>query len=836
MGAAARKEVSEYVASLLTSDVLDGDADAAALLTHLSRHESQICGGAELYDVAAPIAAAVARTTSTTGRLRWLLRLCSETVRRCTEAAPVMEPGAPAVLHVAELLLRHVLRLSKGRSAPLVSALEAGGPAAWATPTSVTSAAAVEDTATLLCRVSLAFLAAVPLDAATVAMHLEVLRLLLTMTSSALHHGTDLDEDAMDLFTELAMASPLLGNALAMLLRVVVDWGTPGWAARPPVLYHSGYEPSLLNLFRVFGGGGAVAARDTSTFVLEVATTTTTAAAAAAATNTGGGGGASVMTYTLPKDPAAVLVPSSSCWDQVGRHAAALLCVLLVHQKGTGRNPALDYVAALHDGTPVRFVSLLKSIRLRLLQFPEMSILLYVLLHDHHAFLHTVLADDAALLVSTAQALLELTYRTCRDTTRLAGVPASSAAGATGTAASSSSSSSGGGGADGDVVQGAVLGRLLFHLRAFAYPFINFMSSTLLLLLSQDRVVNRLLCSTPCLPGHVLEQQNESATVGALAVTVMVLGITKGLNERNEALIAVFAPCLVNMAPSLHDMDAYTAQRVSALLTLILRKLHRASTLLASAPAATSTTTSIGAAAAAAASSAADGSAPPLTAVASAEDVAALADIVAMYLRQLRTVVEGVEALLRGADRHNEHLVYELLYARGRLLDDVDAAVEARLPHAQETRELLANVSEMIRNCEADIASSSDAQNPYSIMAILRRGQQQQQQQQQQSPRRPATAGVEGNGGSGGAEAGGSDAVSAAADVGAAAAAAVATAPDALGGVDGAAVDLVYSYDESPHSYDFFGPFVWATLLSAGRHPGSALWCRHCTELALFPH
>ncbi|KAG5508658.1 hypothetical protein JIQ42_08445 [Leishmania sp. Namibia] len=692
MGAALRKEASEYFTAVLTSDAATpGESE---FLAKVKQYERGLCGGSELYGVAEPIAAAVMSKAAETGRVRWLLRLCSDVLHRCVETPCVVDGSTPAVLHLTEMLLRHILRLTKGRSVALVGVLEAVGTCGEAT---TSRGAPCEDTAARLCRKAFSFLVSVPLSAATVATHLEVLRLLLTMTSSALHHGTDFQEDTMDLFTELMMSSPLLGECLAALLQTVVSWGKLSWAAQSPALYHEGYQPSFLNFFQVFSTAvtSPGVAGEKAAYVLDLPSSATVKAPAAAS---GAGQPSVLMTRTLPKDPAAVLVSSCSCWEQVGRHATALLCVLIVHQKGGGRNPALDYVTAIQDGSPVSFAALLMTIRRRLASFPELLILLYVLLHDHDEFLHTVLIEDAALLVSTMQQLLEVTSKTCRDTARLT-MPTTV-------------------GAAEDVLQSVVLGRIIFQLRIFSYPFINFMSSTLLLLLSQDRVVNRLLCDTPCLGRHALERYDENASVGALAVVVLSLGIIKGLNERNEALIAVFAPCLVNLAPFVHDVDSYTAQRVSTLLTLTLKKIHRASALLRAYTAATTTATGEG-----------NANGNMAVALASAEDARALEEILAMYVRQLRTVVEGIEAMLRGPDRRNEHLIYELLYVRSRIIDDVDAAVGAQYLHAQLTKQLLANLTEMIKNCEADIASSNEAQSPQEILAILRRGQQQQQQQ-----------------------------------------------------------------------------------------------------------
>ncbi|KPA73693.1 hypothetical protein ABB37_09621 [Leptomonas pyrrhocoris] len=783
------------------------------------------------------------------GQLRWLLQLCSSVLRGVLEKPnDTVDASAPALLHVTELLLRHVLRFTKAQSAVLVEMFESGGQETAGAATNADGAPAPasssddlvkEDAAALLCKTCFAVLLQVPRSSSTVLLHLEVLRLLLTMTSSALHHSTEFREDTMDLFTELMMSSPRLHELLDTLLTIVVEWGKSDWQAPPPLLYHEGCQPSMRNFFQVFGGGGAGDAAGGSgkhsvPYVLDVEVRSNapqvnpppSGGAGGNATSSSNGSNGSTVE---PKDAAAVLLGSCSCWEQLGRHAAALLCVLVVHQKGGGRNPALEYLAALHDGTPVAFVQLLAVIRREITRYPEMSILLYVLLNDHRTFLHTVLSEDAALFVSAVQQLLELTYKTCKDGSR-PGLMCSSSGTCTAAAAAGSTAKP----AE-DALQPAVLGRLVYHLRIFSYPFINFMSGTLLVLLSQDCVVNRLLCSTPCQPGHLLERYDTSAPVGAFATVVLALGILRGFNERNEALIAVFAPSLVNLAPYVHDMDPYTAQRVSSLLTLVLRKILRAGAVLqaASDEAAGSTEAS-------------DLKESFPGSKVSAEEAQALEEIVVMYVRQLRTVIDGVEALLRGADRRNEYLVYELLYARGKIIDDVEAAAQAGRPFAAPTQQLLMGVVEMIRNCEADIASSDQAQNPQEIIAILRRGQRQDS---------AVAEGADGGNGGGGSSSrnnnanmiemtsgfGGAGAPNGgdngAAMVSTTTAATASRSPGpGRNGSDGASVDLVYSYEESPHSYDFFGPFIWSVLLSASRAPGGALWCHHSSELALFPY
>jgi hypothetical protein len=891
MGAAQQKDASAYFTQALTSAA---PPDSAVFLARVKQVERQLCGGAELSGVAQPIAVALLQaatppqpsselplntttTASTTvagggphGQLRWLLQLCCRVLRAVLENPnETVDSSTPAVLHLTELLLRHVLQLTKGQSVVLVSMLELGGSddvsgsRGGAAPPS-SSELLKEDAAALLCRLCFAVLIHVPLSQNTVMVQLEVLRLLLTMTSSALHHSTEFREDTMDLFTELMMSSPQLNEFLAVLLRIIVGWGKSEWETQGPLLYHEGCQPSMRNFFQVFGGSGAGTTsglrRQPVPYVLEVVGASSSAALVGGSLAAGGGGGggsssvnpggAMGLVGSVPKDPASVLLGSCSCWEQLGRHAAALLCVLVVHQKGGGRNPALEYIVSLHDGAPVTFVRLLSAIRWRITRYPEVSILLYVFLHDHHEFLHTVLSEDAALFVSTIQQLLELTYKTCKDASRPAPVgPATTSAVSdrTGIAGVASSPAE-------DVLRTAVLGRLVYQLRTFSYPFINFMSSTILLLISQDCVVNRLMCSTPCLPGHMLERYDTNAPVGALAVVVLALGITKGFNERNEALIAVFAPCLVNVAPFVHDMDSCTAQRVAGLLTLVLKKIHRASALLKAAEGADTTSDTASHADhpskdSEVAGAAAELKRPPSSSrvVASAEEAQALEEILAMYLRQLRTIMEGIEALLRGAHRHNEHLIYELLYARNKIIDEVDTAVELNFPSAAVTRHLLMNVTEMIKNCEADIASSDQAQSPQDIIAILRRGQ-----------RQGSVAGdmAEGGGvdnarhnGSDGGSGGSAPAIemtAVPASISASTSAATA-APTSNTGVsrspgpdgtvqDGASVDLVYSYEESPHSYDFFGPFVWSILLSAARAPGGALWCHCSSELALFPY
>lgn len=46
--------------------------------------------------------------------------------------------------------------------------------------------------------------------------------------------------------------------------------------------------------------------------------------------------------------------------------------------------------------------------------------------------------------------------------------------------------------------------------------------------------------------------------------------------------------------------------------------------------------------------------------------------------------------------------------------------------------------------------------------------------------------------------------------------------------------DIVYYYEESSNCYNFFAPFLWATLLCDGRFPGGITFTRHVRSLRLF--
>lgn len=776
MGTSLQKEVVEFYSSSLTSPE---EPNLTDFYQKSSKYASILCSGTELCGVASEVVEAALPQIEETGRFRWLLLACIEILQRSIDHTDESNAAASAVVHVVELVLRQVISLTKGKPAQLTRMLESRGgiqqtaeepriAKANATP----AGGSLENVAGQFCCSLLTFVTQVAITETTVALYLEVLRLLLTLTSSALHHRTSPPEDSVDFFTEIILSSPFLHDTIIALLRCVEQWGAEAPNARYPFLYHEGYQPSIRNLYQLLGRNRSRSSADMPPYTEN-------------------------MDAARLKDFSALVVGCVGCGEQIGRHASALLCILTIYRRGAIRNPALEYIKSIQDGQPVSFVLLLSTIRSKVHSFPTLCILLYVLLYDHSDFLRLILSQDALLMVNTAQRVLELAYDTCLE-------PVPRGLQATrddeGTAAT--------------VWNPETFGRMLYTLRGFSFPFINFMVSTLLLLLSQDRVVNKLLCDTPCLSGCLLDHHAAETPVGAVTVVVLVLGITRGLNDQNEPLAAMFAPSLVNLAPFVHDMNSYTSQRVVGVLVLLLKKIKRVAALLP-----TPRTTEAEEVAGTPVKSEREESkteqnAQPTASANGAtvdpKEVRVLEELLQMYMRQLRVLVEAVEAFLRGPNRCNERLIYELLYVRNKIIDDVECSVSEGRVCALQTKEVLRNLVEMIRSCEADIASEEGTTTTQGIIDMLRRGQNRNHVGDGSN-----TSRGEGSTKNGKESVGGSGEVA---------------------GATSSSIDLVYSYEESPFSYDFFGPFLWATLLSACQAPGGALWCRQACELALFPH
>lgn len=790
MGAAQRKEAVDYFSAIAVSPNPPSQSEFNG---KLARFQQGLCSGSELYGVAQPIVEAMVQRARETGRVRWLIHFCTKSFDSAVGNSSPATDVQLAALRLTELVLRHVLREVKGQSAVLLELLEgtddlentqSPSTAAGNGPSvKITGEGAVVNEGRQLCSMLIDYVVKVNLTPATAATHAEVVRLLLTMTSSALHHGTQFDENYIDVFTEMIMSSDILDQFMAVLMQRVVDWAKPTEMSSP-LMYCEGAQPSLRNLFNIFGGGGGGGSGPAGK------------APEVANANATGKGNANKLVLT-----------SCSTAEMTYRHSAELLAVLVAHQKGNGRNPSLDYVAAITEGKPVSFLALLGAVGAKLTTCPALCMLLYTLLYDHQSFLHEVLSVESEVLLDAIQQVLHLTSLACAESD--AQVAQAIAKSTTGVAVLE------------DPLDVAALGRMVREAQLFCHPFVNFMTSTLLLVLSQDRVVNQLVCGTMCIPDFPLERYTGKLAVSSIMIVVLCHGVTKALNDRNEALAAVFVPCMANIAPFVVQLDPYTAQRLLALLVTLVKKIQRAEDAYNVAVAAPPTLTATGEGEAEgkptlAAESAAQGRAaskasasavkPPAF---SSDDAAVLQGLCEMYIRQLHALAEAVEGMLRGPTRHNESLIYELLYNRERIVDDVNR--DNAGPYVKQAKEILKNLTDMIHSYEAEIASAPSAQSPNEIMDIIRRG----------------------SGGAAGSSAAGDGGASAPGKGEEAAVNAAGGAATESGA--GGNADLVYTYEESPHSYDFFGPFVWATLLSDARRPGGVLWCRHVNELSLFP-
>ncbi|EPY19072.1 hypothetical protein STCU_04579 [Strigomonas culicis] len=566
-------------------------------------------------------------------------------------------------------------------------------------------------------------------DSSTVLTHVALVRLLLTLTSTALHHSTKFIKTEIDIFTEMIMSSHSLQSLVETLLQRVITWGTDAVPATP-TFYAEGHQPSLLNLYNMFG---SKAPRDN--------------------------------TDAVEQAHGLFVYHSCSCFDVLGRLCVNLLCVLVAHQKGNGKNPALDVIRQLQDTPSVQRGQLLKAVAARLVACPTLCMLLYTLLYDNRDFLPHIVAQEKAALVGVTQQLLELHYRVCTETDT------------GGRGASKAVATADGAAAVRDPLDEGALQRMVKESLQFSYAFINFMTSTLLLILSQNLEVSIILCDTDVVPQIKKDRPLGKMKAGAFALHVFCFSIARALGDHNEILTSVLAPCMSNIAASLHDVDAKTSQRILSLLTSMLKKIIRIDATLQPVVAAPS----IG-----------DGGLPLSEMASASASVTDVGDAVAqkalgdMYVRQLQMLVETIEGMLRGDDRHNESLAYELIYNRAVIIDAF--ADRALGPVAAQAAPILSNLATVIRNHEAIIATlPQDGQTPEGIMKLIRHAKNAESEEMQEVRVKQSHSGI------------------------------------------------AYTYEESAQSYDFFGPYVWGTQLHNAQRPGAPLWCRTPRELLLFP-
>ncbi|RNF23141.1 uncharacterized protein Tco025E_02889 [Trypanosoma conorhini] len=719
-GAQTREEAVRYFTGVACAGA---DPDEKEFSERLGRYKKDICSGAEYYGAALPVLREFVPPGVKTQRVRWLFRFCLQQLEHAScNYNQGQSEAFLATLHIMEFVVRYAHQVSRGDAALLLEIVTGEGAADAKSPTTVKWAATE---AHKVCCALMEYCVSVPVTCATAEAHNEVVSLLLSMTSSALYHSTSFDGTHIDVFVEIMMSSEGLAPFIFTLLRRLVEWGA-GRLSSSPFLYRDGHRPSLRNMYNVFGGGKG------DRFI--------------------------------------------SCGESLGRHCAQLLSVLLAHLKGNGENPALECVKKIEDGTPVPFGALLSAMVSRLQVCPSLCIVLYVLLYDHPTFLHTALTLYAREVLDLVQEVLHLSYIASVEAGEGGAASVRSAAATTRTNAAAETCQVP---ISREELTPESIAQLMKDMIQFSYPFIGFMTSTLVLLFSQDQVLNQNMSDTVIEPRFRAGRCGGRMPISSLCVVVLAHGVAKAMNDRNEPLAAVFVPSLSNLAPFIHDIEACASQQLIRLLILILRKLRRCAESTRQDENEMSCT----------ANSTSKGST-----VESKEDATAQ-----MFLRQLTSLVEAVEAIIQGEDRMNDTLVYELLYSRSKL--EAGLAADSQCPHIAAAYKALLPLLRIADHYETELASVTSAESYQDILGVIRRATREH-----------------------------TGSVSLLQD-----ASHAAPPGRSSGSAPWRPREILYVYEESTHSYDFFGPFVWSTLLCDAAYPGGLLWVTDTAALEVFP-
>lgn len=215
------------------------------------------------------------------------------------------------------------------------------------------------------------------------------------------------------------------------------------------------------------------------------------------------------------------------------------------------------------------------------------------------------------------------------------------------------------------------------------YPHVDLLVGTLLLLFSQDRLLNRLLCQTPVSKiasrvspgepdGFLPSSYQKEMTMGSLAVNVLCLGVSYAVRDENDSLAHTFVVTLANISPFVHHVDPGSSQRLVKTIGFLLRRVEKR--LLQSTAATGGATSSRGTSGAA---TPLPSTTPPPAAPAASHQGTTGWPYDTMWegvlgaeacLSVLQVLVESIEGMLLGKHRHNESLIYELLYSKEQLV------------------------------------------------------------------------------------------------------------------------------------------------------------------------
>ncbi|CCW64200.1 unnamed protein product [Phytomonas sp. EM1] len=801
MGTSKSKEATEYYEKVFTS--LDHPTEDD-FTVHLALFSKEISYGIELEAVARPIVMKLVAHGVQNRCLSWLLRYCGKIMAPIVASSSVANETQLTCLRLTGLILRRVHALTRGRSMALLELISDDR-----TELDSSSELWVQGSSDVqkLCDLLLDYVTYVKLDVSTVITHAEVVSLLLSMCSSSLHHTTRFEKTHVDVFVEMILSYRQLEALVGVLLVRIIEWDKCPEQMKLQ-LYKADQKTNFEKLFSWLTG----ARKDVDS-----------------------------MNSEHSKDVVSPMVQDNcSYWELTFRHLAQLLSLLVIYQRGNKVNPVVEYIKTLKDGELVIFAALLEAISKRLASCSFLCALLYVLLHDHHSLLPDVLASDHTQVVRVIQSLQHLGYAVCtqEDSHEVPNTPLASVG--------SSRDDCFGVDIAKHALNSNTLACMMRAMTQFSYPFISFMTATLLLMLSQDLVVSQQVLSAFSRQSLPLRRtSSQELSVGASCLIVMCVGIIKALKDRNEQLATIYASGMNNIAIHVRDIDSYTSQRLLNLIVVILKKLQlfeREYQQATKGPCDKNPDIGLK-------DDVIQQNFSPYSGMQFGRDIQLpmsrsteeIQHDAQLFLSLLDIVVDAFEVmLLRDLSRNNECLIYELLYHRDEIINlgsynDEGANLKANaseflensgyfIPHVKKS---LSGLLKCIFSYEAEIARTTNTSRRSEIINIIRRyNQEQSSSQLSQEP----------------------------------------FSEDVRGGplMSGSLLDikswmksenkstlmenslvnpnlarkrtceLAYMYEENPNSYDFFAPFVWSTMLNDARLPGGILWCTSIRELPLF--
>ena len=443
----------------------------------------------------------------------------------------------------------------------------------------------------------------------------------------------------------------------------------------------------------------------------------------------------------------------ASVTDLIGLQSAQLLSLLCLYRRGSFRDvathPALQFMVTLQDEKESLFNLLLAGLSNKLLDHPVVLSLAYVMFHVHPSFAHTCLTRNMATFVH---------FLTCLIRVAIKSMPCESSA------------TTGGG-----------------STPPFSQAYVSFLAVTVLLVLSQDRTVNRVLQQATVDPGWYTETQAGVAlprylgtlSLSSLQMVFLARGITRSLQEKCDSLVSMHLAVLENAAPFVEKIDAFAAQRLVLVFTKLLKKAGRLLSLIAAQP----------------------------------EDYDAIAEC-DFLTSTITSVAEAIVGMLEGADRENYALFYELLYYQASSF-----AVPAQCPRSAKIASAVRPLAQIVSNYETELASVAVNHSPEDIVNLIKRVTQASGTVTVVSDETIVPDEAVGNDSLVGGRGGGSQE----------------TTPTKQRKTAHPARDLMFVYKEADEPYEFFGPFVWACVVEDSTTvPGAAVWSTQPAKLPLF--